>query len=244
MIDGPLLALCAVVLVANAVQTAIGFGSMVICMTIAASFWPVLELPPLLVPLSIAQTGLVILRHHHAVDRRLLLRRVLPLMGGGTAVGLAIAGIAEASWVRPALGALILTLAGRELWRARLTEPPPPPSPAVSVAALLGAGVVHGVYATGGPLLVWALGREDLDRHTFRATLTAVWLILGVVLLATFVARDQVTAVTLTTSGLLAVPMLVGIGVGEAMHARVDEARFRTVVWGVLALAALPLIVK
>lgn len=241
MFDASFVALALVVVLANLVQTAIGFGSMLICVTLAASFWPVLELPPLLIPLSLTQTSLIVLRHRAAVDRRLLFRRVLPVMGLGMAGGLAIAGTAEAPWVRPALGAMVLVLACRELWRSRSAAPP---SWGVSMGALLGAGVVHGVYATGGPLLVWALGREDLDRHTFRATLTAVWQVLAAVLIAVFVARGQIDGASATRSALLLVPMGLGIVLGERLHDRIEEDRFRTAVWVLLALASIPLLVS
>ena len=237
----PALAYLAVVVVlAVAIQTAIGFGSMLVCVTLGASVWSVPELIPVLIPLSVVQTSYIVARHHRRIAWGLLLRRVLPLMGLGLVVGGALVGASDRPWLRPALGVLVLSLAIRELLRSSAEVVTPPRW--ASVGALVAAGVVHGIYATGGPLLVWALGRQPLDRGTFRTTLTTVWLILNLVLIGFFVARGQLTEESLLRTTLLLIPMSLGIGLGELLHARVDEDRFRLGVWLVLAVAAVPLV--
>lgn len=235
--------LAVVVVFAVAVQTAIGFGSMLICVTLGASVWAVPELIPVLIPLSVVQTGYIVARHRRRIAWRLLLRWVLPLMGLGLVASVVLVGAVDRPWLKPALGALVLALAARELVRAWRGASEGTPPVWASALALVAAGVVHGIYATGGPLLVWALGRQPLDRGTFRTTLTAVWLILNLVLIVAFVVRGQLTEVSmLRTAGLL-VPMGLGIVLGELLHAWVDEDRFRLVVWILLAVAAVPLVI-
>lgn len=232
-------ALAAVVTLAFGVQTAIGFGSMIVGVTLGAAWMPLDELIARLVPLSVAQGLWVLLRHGWAVRWRLLGARILPWMGLGLGVGAGAIGPGGAPGSKPALGVLVLTLAAVELWRGRRA--------AVgarwqATLALIGSGLVQGVLATGGPLLVWALGREDLDRHAFRSTMTAVWVVLNGVLVALMAARGQVDAASLTDTALLLIPMGLGIALGEGVHARLDEDRFRRALWGLLAVASLPLL--
>lgn len=224
------------------IQTAIGFGALLVCVTLGAWFVPVLELPVLLIPVSLMQTTLIVARHRDKVDVDLLTRRILPLMFLGMAGGVWLSSRVEDAWVRVGFGALVFALAVRELWRLWVDRPAPAPAPAVSIIAMLVAGAVHGLTATGGPLLVWALGRTDLDKSTLRTTLTAVWLVLGLALVAVFASQGRMTAASLGRSATLLVPTLFGVAVGEWLHHRVDDAFFRRAVWVFLTVAALPLI--
>jgi uncharacterized protein len=234
-----LLLLGLVVAFGTAVQTSIGFGSMVVAVTLGASLLPVSELVPLLVPVTFAQTVVIAGRDRDHIAWPLLLKRVLPLMGAGMLAAI-LAAPADATWMRPVLGVMILGLALRELLRVAR----PAGNPVAANVGIVVAGVVHGIFATGGPPLVWALGQEHLDKRTFRATLTFVWLSLNAVLIATFMAGGRIDLGTLTTSAGLMVPGLIGIGAGQWLHTRVDEGRFRTGVWVLLAIASLPLILR
>jgi hypothetical protein len=81
-----------------------------------------------------------------------------------------------------------LALSARHLHHLRSTNAAleKPISRPPSVAALLGAGVIHGIYASGGPMLVYAVGREGLTKKVFRSTLSMVWIVLNVILVARF----------------------------------------------------------
>ena len=46
-------------------------------------------------------------------------------------------------------------------------------------AVLLGAGVVHGMFVSGGALLVVYAAATFRDKEVFRSTLAAVWVILN-----------------------------------------------------------------
>ena len=72
-----------VVVAAYAVQTAIGFGSTLICVTFGAQLIGLQEAIHLVVPISFLQTGYIVIRHRDGIEWRLLLSRVLPLMGVG-----------------------------------------------------------------------------------------------------------------------------------------------------------------
>ena len=72
-----------IVVAAYAVQTAIGFGSTLICVTFGAQLIGLHEVIHLVVPISFLQTGYIVIRHYDGVHWGLLLRRVLPLMAAG-----------------------------------------------------------------------------------------------------------------------------------------------------------------
>ena len=244
-VEPELLMFAVVVFAGYAVQTVAGFGSMLVCVTLGAHLIGIRELVTLAVPLSLLQTGYITIRHRDGVDQKLLFMRVLPLMGLGTVIAAVAFSGFEGAWLRYAFAVMILVLAARELykmrWGAGLDAPPPK---AASFAAIFGAGLIHGIYATGGPLLVYAIGREGLDKHRFRSTLSAVWLALGIVLLVTFVIEGRYDASTGMDILVLLPAAPLGILVGEKLHHRVDEKRFKAGIWILLIVAAASLLLR
>ncbi len=237
-----LVPLAVLVAVAYGVQTASGFGSGLILVTIGAHFLDLPTLLALILPLSIFQTGWIAFRHRAHIHRPVLFRRILPLMGLGMALGYVLAfRLAEQSILKQLLGAFVVLLAGRELWLLRTGTPPKAGSAATSIAAIFGAGIMHGLYATGGPLLIYGLGRENLERARFRATITVVWFILNIVLVGTFAMEGRYTPDTLAQVGVLGIGLPVGIAAGEKVFSGVSERTFKWGIYGLLALAGIPL---
>ena len=100
------------------------------------------------------------------------------------------------------------------------------------------AGVVHGAFATGGPMVVFVLGRTlGQDKARFRATLSVLWLVLNSILLVSFLVKGRLTQSSGLTSALFGVSMLAGFAAGEIAFRRVSAVRFRLGVFAMLGLA-------
>lgn len=239
--------LAAIVCLAYGVQTAAGFGSSLVCVTLGALVMPDIEQVLLhILPLSLLQTGWIVGRNRTSVVTPLLFGRVLPIMGAFMGAGfIAKHTLGTHPILKPLFGALVLGLATRELWRLRRPAAAPPEvSPWTSRLAIAGAGLVHGIYATGGPMLVYAIGREPLDQGQFRATLTSVWLTLNTFMVAFYAVSGSYDAAVLKNLAGLSLALPIGIFVGDKVHHHVAERTFRLVVFGLLGLAALALLLR
>lgn len=232
----------AVVLLSHTVQAMTGFGSTVIALTLGALFMPIEELRLVLVALNLPLSLWVVLRHNTLIERPLLTRRILPWMGLGLAFGLLVATQLRGVWLKRAFGVLVISFALRELWLLWRRRERPPTDPRATSLWLLAAGVVHGIYASGGPLVVTALGGVKLERSAFRATLMALWFTLSVALLVSALAQHQWTH-SMTVDSLLLLPCLpMGAALGEWLHHRVPDAGFRGLVQTVLVAAGTALL--
>jgi uncharacterized protein len=242
-----LLGFAVIVFLGYGAETVTGFGSTLICVTLGAHLLPIHEVLTLAVPLSLLQAGYIAVRHASGIRWRLFWLQIIPLMGAGTAVGMVIRDDLGGVWVRAVFAVLVLLLATRELWllrRARTTlrTASRPLPAAASVSAMVGAGVIHGIYATGGPMLVYAVGRSGLDKHQFRSTLAAVWLALNFALVTGYVLEGRYDARVGTDLLILLPAIPLGIVAGEYLHRRVDERRFKTIVFALLIPAAISLL--
>ena len=235
-----------VVVAAYVVQTATGFGAMLVCLTFGAQLIDLQEVILLMVPLSFLQTGYIVIRHRDGIEWGLLLKRVLPLMALGMGLAFLLLTKVSGPWLGLAFGWMVLALSARDLHLLRAANPALDKriSRPASAAALLGAGVIHGIYAAGGPMLVYAVGREGLSKKAFRSTLSMVWIALNVILVSRFlVAGDYDQEIALDI--LVLVPTVpLGILIGEWVHHKVDERRFRMAVLALLIAAAISLIVR
>lgn len=222
------------VLVAYTIEAITGFGSLVISLALGALLLPVPELLPVLVPLNVLMSGFLTWRNRQHIDRALLLKVILPLMLGGTLLGYLLQNGLADNLLKLLLGLLIVWFACRESWRLwRGTSVQPHPR-WLNRVLTLGAGISHGLFASGGPLLVYAMAGTTLDKQRLRASMLCVW----------FTLNSSLTLL-LWSQGRLAqgqqllwfIPLLViGVLVGEYLHHRVNEQRFRQMVYGLLAV--------
>jgi uncharacterized membrane protein YfcA len=229
-----------IVLFAVVVEATAGFGATVVTVTLASHLMPVEEVLATFMPLNVVLATWIVSRHHALVDRNLLFRRVAPAMGAGFALGLLLVDQLGHPWLKAGFGLFVVALSVAELLSLRDT----PLRPAAAKAALVGAGVIHGLFACGGPLLVWVVGREIPDKGRFRATLQAVWLGLGLLLLARYAQAGHLTRGTLAHSALLLVSLAVATPLGSWAHERIPPVPFRRGVFGLLLMAGASLAVR
>lgn len=231
------------IFVAWTIEAMSGFGSIVIALSLGALLLPIPGMLPVLVTLNVFTSSWLAWQHRRHIDGRLLCRTILPAMLLGTALGMVLRDALPGPMLKLLFAGLILWFAGRELWLMRRGAPRSA-HPALQTQALVGAaGVTHGLFASGGPLLVFALAGRQMDKARFRATLITVWLVLNGVLAAGFLWQG-VTA-RYVQDLLLYLPVLVvAVWLGNRLHQGLDEQRFRRVVFLLLLVVGAALLVS
>ena len=132
-------------------------------------------------------------------------------------------------------GQLILWFAGRELWRLRHAQALPVRPAWLTRLITLGAGLSHGLFASGGPLLVYGLAGTELDKARLRATLVSVWFSLNSLLTVAFLLDGRLLP-ALPQVASYAPLLLLGVWLGERLHRRFDERHFRIAIYCLLLL--------
>jgi uncharacterized membrane protein YfcA len=236
--------LVAIVALAFAIEGALGFGATVIAVALGSFVWPIDRLLPAFVPLNMVLSLYLAVRYRKSLRLDLLFRRVLPAMLAGLPFGIvALARLPEAP-MKALFGAFVVVLSALELGRRETERPAPPLSRGRALGLLAAGGVVHGAFATGGPLVVYVLGREPLDKASFRATLAALWLSLNVVLVSSYAWLGKIDKASLGASAELGLSLLVGLLLGELLHARVPGRIFRRLVFAMLGVAGLVILAR
>ena len=113
------------------VETASGFGSMIVALTLGGLWLPLERLMVVLVPLNLVVSASILVRDRRQVDWPTLLREVMPPMGLGLAVGMGALALLEGSRTSPgsaaglkvAYAALVVILSATQLLGAGQPAP-------------------------------------------------------------------------------------------------------------------------
>jgi uncharacterized membrane protein YfcA len=235
----------AIVLLAFFTESVVGFGATVITVSLGAHLVGLDTLLPAFVPLSALLSAILVARHHTHVDLPFLWRRVALPVGFGTLLGMGIYRVLDSTQLLTVFAGFVLIVATRELWRAvRKSGDLPPLNLGIGAALLTGGGVIHGMFGSGGPMIVYVLGREITQKSRFRATLSAMWLVLNIVLVIGYLRDGMVDRESLALSGVMAPALFFGIILGERVHGQIPESTFRVVTWVVLLIGASTLLIR
>lgn len=231
------------ILVSSTIEAITGFGSIVIALALGALLLPISAMLPVLVPLNIFMTGTIAWKNRHHIDRTLLLKLVLPLMAAGTAAGYLLRPWLGENLLKMLLGGLIVWFALRELWRLWRHVATHRHPKWLSRILTFAAGITHGLFASGGPLLVYALAGTKLNKGSLRASLVTVWFSLNAGLTVVFLFDG--TLIPALPRVAIYLPVLgVGYLLGDFLHHRLDERRFRQLVYVLLIVTGAALILR
>ena len=104
------------------------------------------------------------------------------------------------------------------------------------------AGLVQGLYASGGPLLVHALSRVQISRSRFRATLMTIWFTLNSGLSVAYLVGGLWTTDMAVRAAWLLPLVPIGLWAGDWLHHHASERGFAVAVQTVLLVAGLGLV--
>lgn len=229
-----------IALIAFVTEGAIGFGGTVIAASIGAQLLPLEELLPAFVPVNMALSAWLLASGAGAVQWRFLLREIAPAVVVGAAAGLMLFHLPEKAALAFGFGVFVTGLAALQLIRPATRDLPP-----TWRYGLLGlGGIAHGLFGTGGPMIVYVTRRRIDDKRAFRATLALLWLSLNTALLVNFASLGLYTRDTFETGAAIALAVVPGLVIGERIHRALDPARFERVVWVLLLVAGAALALR
>jgi hypothetical protein len=248
----PALALLAAMLAAGFfVEAVAGFGGTVLAVSLGATRWPIATVLAVFLPLNLLLSAYLATRHRRAVAGGALARRIIPAMAVGMAGGTALALEVTADRAKLGFAILVIAVALRELARLMRAAAPSAGATAaaplrrpIATAVLVAAGVIHGWFATGGPLVVAVAARMFPAKATLRATLAVLWFTLNLVVLGRLVAHGDLTTTTLAYSAAILPALAAALAAGEWVHHRVSERGFRWLVAGLLLVTGAVLLAR
>ena len=230
------------------IQGITGFAGTMLAMPVSLRLVGHATAVPVLNGLGLA-AGLYVLpgSRRHVVWRELLI--VLAVMGpamlGGVVLRNLLEGRERILYVTLGVIVLLLSLKGicdLILESSGKTRPSLPSW--VGWLALVLAGIVHGMFVCGGPLLIIHMAGRLRRKEEFRATLSAVWIFLNGILLITQLIAGSWT-LDLLRIQLIALPVLfLAMFVGTLLYRRMNQKIFTVITYVLLVISGISLFFK
>jgi len=245
--DLPTFLLCGLImLVAQLIYATIGFGAGMFAIALLALILPDLEgsVVTLLYLTFVTEVWVLARAWRHARPRLLL--GLLPTMAVGMWLGTQMLAGGDVGLLKQALGVVVATAGTWFLLRDGRSEPNPEPSRARNLIAIpfgLGAGLLGGLYGTGGPPVIVLLKSYGLDKSAFRATLLWIFFTMSLLRGGTYLHAGLLTLDELHAALWLLPFSVAGTLLGMVAHGRLSERLFgRAVSLLLVLLGALLLI--
>ena len=239
------LAYCAaVIFIAYGLRGSTGFGS-VIGMPLLALVLPMKVLVPVWTLLGFASSVAIIGRERHNVDTAAFIA-FIPWCLLGIAMGLYVFTRFDSRMLAQGLGILIIAYALIALWNAMRA-----PHQAITLPRGTGplsgtvSGLVGAIFGTMGSMFfVVFLDTRKLPKAQFRATMSAMLLLLSTVRGIGYYSVGEFTRETWWMFAAAFPAMLLGIYTGDRIHLRLSETTFRRAACTTLLLCGTILLLK
>ena len=214
-------------------NAAAGFGFSLLTVPLMAFVVGPKEAVVLSAVMSVGSNGTVAWRSRSDVDRGVAGR----LLGGallGMPVGLVVLSRLAEEPLQILIGLAVLASAAVLALGVKLRRPHSPTD--------VGVGLMSGMFKTSvgisGPPIVILLQGRGLAKTAFRATSASVIVAVNVVSLGLFAVTGRFDRLVIAAA-LVSLPALpLGYWLGDRMHARVPEERFRYLVLAMVVLSA------
>ena len=175
-----------------------------------------------------------------------ILTKILCIMGAGVIGGIVIKSMVDihARWLYIVLGIFVCMVACYGVFAGKRETAEVPSNGLLDGGLLLIAGLIHGIFVCGGPLVITYLTKNLPDKTKFRATISTVWIVFnGVIMISDIFAGAFTLPVLLQLC--IATPFLFGgMYVGSKLVQKMDQSFFMKLTYVLLLLSGLSLLIK
>ena len=256
-----------VILLSNIIQGITGFAGTILAMPPSLMLVGYDTAKPVLNVLGLL-SGIYVLAGHRKHVCWGELKKIVAVMAAGIVGGIFLkgffAGRERALYVLLGLFVVCLSLQGlHKLWRDWLGTQEDAAAGAEAAAEakaaagakaaeakaalylLLGlAGIVHGIFVSGGPLLIGYLTKRIQDKVSFRATISTVWVVLNTIILLDDI-RSGLWNPELVKIQVASIPfLLAGMAVGSRLYAKMSQRLFMLITYVLLFVSGISLLIK
>lgn len=117
-------------------------------------------------------------------------------------------------------------------------------NPVLSYSLLIGSGIVHGMFVCGGPLLVSYLTGRLPDKKEFRATISAIWVVLNTIIMFDDVRAGVFNKEILILLAVSAAVMFGGMVIGSILYKKMSREVFMKITFILLVISGASLFIK
>ena len=227
-----------VVLFGVFLQAAVGFGT-VVTMPLGIVLMGIGVTKPVVTFVALLTGVTVLITEYRYINWREL-AKMAGVMLLGVLAAMWISGKVQMNFLLIFYGLVVIGIGVKKLFFPAKRQT----SKAIQNTALAIAGIMQGLFVSGGSFLaVYAVDRMP-DKREFRATTNALWAILNTVMLITYLAGGQADRKVLVMGAVAVIPMILGTWLGGVFAKRIKQQTFLKMVYIILIASGIVLLVS
>lgn len=226
-----------VILVANTIQVLTGFAGNMLAMPFSIRLIGVNEAKTVLNVFSLAACLYLWVKNRAYINKKVF-TKIIIFMIIGMLLGIWLFEILPIDFLLTAYAILIILIALYKMFCKRQVRVPE----FFMIFVILVAGIIHGMFVSGGALLVIYAVSVLKDKREFRATLSPVWVILAIILMFTHAKSGFYTPNTITLIGLSMIPLVISIWLGNKLFDKINQEMFLKVTYILLLISGFSLL--
>ncbi len=228
-----------VVFGSNVIQAITGFAGTMLAMPPSCLLIGVDQARAILNVLGLLSSLFILVRDYRYVNPGKL-AKISAGMGGGILLGLLLLRIIEMPILLTAYGLLIIAIALLKLSSLHSVTLPD----WACWLILAAAGIIHGMFISGGSLLMVYAAAALPEKRTFRGTLSAVWVLLNTLLMLSHYREGLFHPDTWLTLLSCVLPLILAVRLGSWLHNRVKQTTFFKLTYILLLISGILIIVS
>lgn len=243
-----------VILLTNIIHGITGFAGTILAMPPSLMLVGYDIAKPILNVLAIFSGVYVFVGNYKSINWKEL-ARIVVVMALGIVGAVYIKGlfIGKEHLLYKLLGLLVIGLSVQGLYKLVHKPEPDTKKPAErqtaarnagTCALLVLAGIIHGLFVSGGPLLTGYMTKRIQDKTVFRATISTVWIFLNTLVFLEDVQAGMWVPSTVKMLGISVPFLLAGMFIGSKLVTRMSQLVFMKLTYVLLFISGLSLLVK
>lgn len=210
-----------VVLITNIIQAITGFAGTLLALPPSVLLIGITDAKVILNFLGILTCLIIVLRNKDMIQWKVL-KKIVIFMALGMIIGVWLFSIVKTDILLYLYGIMIVVIAVKHLLNCKQIAI----SGWLSIFVLIAAGIIHGMFVSGGALLVVYAASVLKNKHEFRSTIAAVWVGLNSILLIQQAYAGQITLDLSIITIIACIPAVLGVFIGGLLHEKISQNFF------------------
>ena len=223
---------------ANFLQAITGFAGTLISMPPTIKLIGVDSAKALLNAIAQISSLMIVLSSYQSIRWKEVIKMLVGMFVG-MAIGLWIYAHFLMHQLLVVYGILIICIALKKLFIQKELEL----SKGMQIIILLGAGIIHGMFVSGGALLVVYATMVLKDKEEFRASIAMIWLITGFYITGIQIYQGHFNQYVLFLLFVGIIPVFVGTYLGSKVVKKINQKIFMKLTYVLLLMAGIMAIV-
>lgn len=223
-----------VIFATNTIQTITGFAGTLLAMPLAIKLVGVSNAKSVLNVFTIFACASIAWQNRKEINKKELFK-IIAGMGAGMFIGMKLFDIVPQNILLKSYGLLIIIIAFKNIFIKKSVEL----DDKLKIIILLAAGIIHGMFVSGGSLLVIYAAAVLKNKDEFRATVSPVWVILNSCMIYSHYTSGYYTKTNLLVMLLSIIPLVLSVRFGNVLYKKVDENTFMKITYILLIISGL-----